>query len=363
MAKNTTPIILGTVLFGVLAIGLTLYSLFGGRSAEGPQPGPAEVQPISAATQKVYIARRPIYPRTVITSDMLEESEIDSPPDNAITHLNDLVGRLANDTIQVGQIITSDLLIPGVGRVIPANIAIPPGLRGVAIWVDPHQTAAGLVDVGDRVDIVSAHELQVEKADSQIIVGTAEYVAGRTIAQDLEVLAVDRSISAARPANAPQNAEGEEGAPASPSAQPAQQAEDRTRVILAASPEVAQTLIAANARGALHITIRNPESSDQFAIAETHEYPSRVANVPQPRAEVSVTPDSGAGEERPAQNRRSRPGAPPSFEPPLPAPALPPTIPPYTPREQIPDPAPTPAMGKEVVVIRGSEKTLVTVPN
>lgn len=359
MAKNTTPIIIGTVLFGVLAVGLTLYSLFGGKSTNGPQPGPAELQPVSTASQKVFIARRPIYPRTVITSEMLEESEIDSPPDNAITHLNDLVGRLANDTIQAGQIVTSDLLIPGIGRVIPANIAIPPGLRGVAIWVDPNQTAAGLVDVGDRVDIVSAHELQVEKSDSQIIVGTAEYVAGRTIAQDLEVLAVDRSIAAARSSDTAQSPEGGEGAPTSSSAQPDQQAEERTRVILAASPEVAQSLIAANAKGALHITIRNPESGDQFSIAETHEYPSRIANVPQSRAEVSVTPDSD--EERPAQNRRSRPAPQlPSYDPPLPAP-LPAPIPPYTPQEQIP--APAPPTGKEVVVIRGNEKTLVSVPN
>ncbi len=344
MAKNTLPIIIGAVLFGLLALGLTINALVRPGSAPAPTPVvETAAQPTPA--QKVYVARRPIYPRTVITRDMIEENESATNTPNAITNPYDVVGRIANNTIQPGQVLTTDSITSTLGRVIPANIPIPAGLRGVAIWVDPDQTAAGLVDIGDRIDVIVAQELKLEKTGNQVVIGTPEFTSGRTLAQDLEVLAVDRSIQAARPASAPPaTASGDPAAAPAPQptpapAQPGQT--NRTRLILAASPEIAQRLVAANNKGELHITIRNPGSRDRFPIAESREYPSRLATGPAAR---------------PAP-RAGRVSAEPVFPtgPMMPAPALPP----YDPT---PPATPFVPSGKDVTVIRGTDKTQVTVP-
>lgn len=373
MARNTLPIIIGAVLFGILAIGLTFYALLGGSS---PTPAPTvadqSAQPAGSGSTAL-VARRPIYPRTVITRDMLEEAEGDAAATpNAITNPYDVVGRLANRTIQAGQIVTSDALTTGIGRVIPANIPIPAGLRGVAIWVDPSQTTAGLVDVGDRVDVI----LIQNRSDAKLnpTTTTTDVTRGRTIAQDLEVLAVDRSILESRPAatDAAPNAAGGTApaggaAPGTPGAAPpppppANQppgTEQRIRVILAASPEIAQLLVTADDKGTLHITLRNPTSRERFVIAENRE--TAPAGPPAPAAAGAARPaaaasgDSGRAPSRPANTDYNR------FDPTFTAgPPLPP------PSQNIPpakvDSTPMPAPGKDVTVIRGTEKTRVIVP-
>lgn len=358
MAKNTLPIIIGAVLFGLLALGLTFNALLGG-GGNAPAPTTATQEAAQPAEpEKVFVARRPIYPRTVITRDMIEESESATNTPNAITNAYDVVGRIANGIIQPGQVLTTDSVTSTLGRVIPANIPIPAGLRGVAVWVDPDQTAAGLVDIGDRVDVIATHELKIEKTGGQYVIGATEYTAGRTIAQDLEVLAVDRSIQAARPANpAPgeqDQQQQQQGNVAQPTGNTPAAGQNRTRLILAAAPDIAQRLVAANSKGQLHITIRNPGTRDRFPVAEAREYPSRVA----------VAPSTGTS----TANRRSGGGGGGggnvTFEPIFPSgPSMPPAaLPPFNPNG--PDVSGIPAFpaGKDVTVIRGTEKSQVTVP-
>jgi Flp pilus assembly protein CpaB len=369
MAKNTVPIIIGAVLFGVLALGLTFYTLLGG-SAPTPSPG---VQAGNAAAQTgptstFYRARRLIYPRTVITRDMLEESEGDAAKiPGAITDPDAVIGHLANDIIQQNQVLTAQMVTTGIGRVIPANIAIPSGLRGVAVWVDPDQTAAGLVDVGDHVDVIATHELKMEKDGNQVIVGAAEVTSGRTIAQNLLVLAVDKSIQQYQPAASP--GENGQGAPAAgappapgqpgappPGQQPARApgAESRTRIILAATPEVAQRLVAANEQGKLNLTIRNPGSRDQLPLPEAREYPSRIAAGPPQKAAAPAASSNNANARRDTGRYE-----PPMMAPSFPAPApVPPAVIVTGENPTTPPPAPD----KDVTVIRGTEKTRVIVP-
>jgi len=361
MAKNTLPIIIGAVLFGLLALGLTINALLGGGSAPAPTPV-AQTQTEPTPAQKVYVARRPIYPRTVITRDMIEENESATNTPNAITNPYDVVGRIANNTIQPGQVLTTDSITSSLGRVIPANIPIPAGLRGVAIWVDPDQTAAGLVDIGDRIDVIVAQELKLEKTGNQIVIGTPDYTSGRTLAQDLEVLAVDRSIQASRPSMPPPGgAANPNGNVATPEptpapAQPGQQ--NRTRLILAASPEIAQRLVAANVKGQLHITIRNPGSRDRFPLAESREYPSRLAAGPATQQAKQLSEAESRREDaklgleviKAISGKDDGPAMPPVGT------ALPPFDPNASGGGMIIPPAP------EVTVIRGTEKTRVAVP-
>ena len=371
MGKNNKPIIIGAAVLGALAIGLTLMMLLGRVGGGGPaQPAPGDAPPVAPTTTRL-VAARDIPPRTVITPDMVQEEETTTPDPAALKNASELqAGRITTRPIRRGEAITGGAMINSIARVVPANFAVPSGLRAVAIWVDPNQTAAGLVDVGDRVDIIANHKQTFEKQNTEryeeVFTGSKEGVFGRTIAQDLEVLAVDKSIQAAAVAPvatpAPGGAPGAAPPPPPPPPPPAAQAV-RTRVVLAATPELAARLVAANELGILHITIRNPNSRERFPVPAAREFPGSVVRVPKRNPGGGQT---GGAQTGGAQGRRDRgdiddlrnPMGPPRIveAPPIVGPM--PTIPADTGNM-----TPTPSPGSEVTVIRGTEKTRVLVPS
>lgn len=339
MQKNNQTAIIGVIIFGVLALGLTIYALTRNNSAP-PAPNATEASTSTENTTQpktYFVASRQILPRTRITRDMLMERQSDGHPipANAITDPFQVVGQLANSIIQPGQVITNSATVHPVARVIPANIPVPPGLRAVAVWVNPTETTAGLVDVGDRVDVISTNKLKGKTAVSDSI----DFVSGRTIAQDLQVLAVDKSI------NAPQGDAAKAGTPA-PAAnnKPAENSDaSRTRVVLAATPQQAQRIAAANEAGTLHIIIRNPGDSAVLPTGESLEYPVHLVSTKTPASAAPAAPAPPAG------NRNNQSG--PYFPPPSTG-----TLPPATTTVSAPPPS------HEVTVIRGTEKTLVALP-
>ena len=268
MAKKNNLVVIGVVLFGLLAAGLTAFMLMG---KPGGNPAPAEAAPTLVSQ---WVAREPIAPRTAIRRDMLEEVKVDvaKAAPNAITDWTTVQGKLASQTLEAGTPITTDVVVDAIKRVAPANIPVPDGFRGVAVWVDPDQTAAGLVDAGDRVDVLVNHKIEYKNPLSG---STGRSVAGRTIAQDILVLAVDRSINAPKIPVA--GAAPGPAATAAPPPPPTGQAA-RTRVLLAARPADAERIVAANESGTLHLTMRNPESREQSPVPEAIEYPARLVD-------------------------------------------------------------------------------------
>ena len=61
-----------------------------------------------------------------------------------------------------------------------------PGMRAVTIRVGPATSHAGLVDPGDRVDVILSAEVQISEQERAVLAGT--------IVEDVRVLAVDRVI-------------------------------------------------------------------------------------------------------------------------------------------------------------------------
>lgn len=362
--QTKSPILLITVALGLLAIGGAAFMLM-------QSPAPPPEQPVVAAAptptpepREVFVANRDIPPRTVVTSAMLRRSLIseNAPPD-ALTSLDDIATRITKEPIRFGETVKLTSFGPRLRRQVPANFEIPSGFRAVSIWVDPQQTAAGLVDIGDRVDVVATHRLQAEKQDNQIIIGAREFSAGRMIARNLLVLAVDKSISAPEPvptpvpqaATAPGANPATGGPPPVPTPVPTPLPEgNRTRVLLAAPPDIATRLVAANDQGKLHIVIRNPSDADAAEVPEAREYPSRTVFLPN-----ANTGGGGGNADRPREPRGSA-----FAPPPLPAPDIQPLPPAPTGGTGPTDfPAPAPAdPSKEVTVIRGTEKTRVIVP-
>jgi pilus assembly protein CpaB len=365
MARNTTPIIIGAVVLGFLALGLTFF-VINGTSTPGPNPNPqptAEQPPVTT-----WVARRTIYPRTLVTADMLTESSNPAKNPNAVVNRDDLIGRIATRKILAGETFVADAVTRPVARVIPANIPIPAGLRGVAIWVNRDETAAGLVDAGDRVDVIATHDLSGGKTVAGS--NSVDFTAGHTVVQDVEVLAVDKSLDQAQysapatPTTAGQpGANGQQAAAPTPAAPPPAPATNPQpgqkvfiRVILAATPQDAQRLVTANKKGDLHITIRNPQSRERYPIGETREHPVRYADLtPTPNRPAAA---ASADERREDKNRAAglellktvfnanRPAGS-TIQPAIPTPNIG-TI--------------SPADNKEVTVIRGTEKTRVVVP-
>jgi Flp pilus assembly protein CpaB len=373
MPKNNRLIIIGAAVLGVLALLSTLMLMRGGGSSPSPT---TDATAAAAPITTQLVAARDIPPRTVITRDMVNEEETDTPDPAALKTRNDLqAGRIASTTIRRGDPITASLLTNTLGRVVPANFEVPPTLRAVAIWVDPNQTAAGLVDVGDRVDVITTHKNALSPQSTErfeeVFTGTKEGVTASTIAQDLLVLAVDKSIQAAitvTPTPAPGAAPGAAAPPPPPPPTPAANQVVRTRVVLAATPEVAQRLVAANESGVMHVTIRNPNVRAQFPIVARREAPGSIQRI----AKRSKDAGSGGGSVGGGGATSRGNDAPmPSITSPFLGPMQPSgpstsgmgmspaggmSLPPAS---GMTPPAPS---GSEVTVIRGTEKTRVLVP-
>lgn len=361
MAKNNTPVIIGAALFGILALGLTLFMIMSrGRSSAPPVVGPA---PVSTMTK--YVAQRDIPPRTQITSDMLQAQDVakDKLPPGAITDINSVVGHLSNGAVPRGQVITNDIVADQIGRTTPVYFPIDPAMRAVSVYVDTVQNLSGIVDVGDHVDVIVSHKLNI-KSDADVTSTTAS---ARTIAQNLLVLASDRSLNVAKPTPTPAPSAPGVPAAAPPPPPAATPAPAKARVMLQAPPDVAERIVAAQESGTIYLTIRNPNAHDSFPMPTAIEYPELIVHKVAPGTNTARSTASGSSNrivQLPSRSRRGSrssngdsswsdlPRIPPpaSGLPPLPV-----------------GPGTTPVMAappaKEVTVIRGTEKTRVLVPN
>ncbi|BCM90498.1 hypothetical protein IAD21_02351 [Abditibacteriota bacterium] len=355
MQPKLSPLLLVTAALGVLALGGLAFVFFQpGAPAPAPNAGQAVPTPTPVPSMR-WVAARDIPPRTAIDAGMFAKVPFEGKaPDGSITDLNQIRGEITNEPIAKGDAVTLASFTPGIRRVIPANIEVPRGFRAVAIYVDPTSTAAGLVDVGDYVDVIAVHRLNLEKDKNQIIQGAIQFSAGRLIGSDLKVLAVDKSLDAPpptpTPAPVPEGQPAENALPPTPTPPPAAPGAPapKIRVLLAAPVEIATRLVAAGDQGTLHITIRNPSDGDFTASPEAREYPSRLIN---------VKPTDTATKPVAARERFPEPILPTgNMAMPTPMP-----LPPVIPINQV---APTPSgpPTTDITVIRGTEKTRVLVP-
>ncbi len=407
--QKKPPILLFAVVLGILALGGTALLLSRRSAPQSAAPAGTEVSapaPTPTPVPEVrYIANRDIPPRTVLTSDMMRRSAISGPkPPGAISNLDDVRGLITSKTIRAGDTVTRDAFIDPLGRVIPANFSIPSGFRAVAIYVDPQQTAAGLVDVGDRVDVLVTQKLTIDKGPNQFIVGAKDFTVGRTVGTDLLVLAVEQSLNAPTIIPTPVPAAGATGAaPAAPTtgdaaALPADAAPPpsgaapagaapaagatpevrpagagdkagevgKIRVILAAPIETASRLVAANDSGTLHVIVRNPLDGDTERGPEVREYPSRTITIAQAKPSggggpISLGGGSGGGPAFPVPDLPDVTVAQTGSAPPMPMPV--PDAP--SSGDSVADTAATSPAGpatRDVMVVRGTEKTRVIVP-
>lgn len=106
----------------------------------------------------------------------------------------EFLGAVTRRSFAKDEALTSDDLVKTTDRTFLAAL-LGPGKRAVAVPVEAQQSASGLVLPGDRVDVILTHILLETPGN------LSESVA-ETILRDVRVIAVDQSLSPAKPSSA-----------------------------------------------------------------------------------------------------------------------------------------------------------------
>lgn len=174
MRESRSWIFLGV---GLLLAALTGFALYG-VAQQAAQPA-AITASGTAGTLDVIVAKVDIPLRTVITADVVARRSFpaDLVPAGAITREADVLGLTTVASISRGQALVSGQLSAAEGKS-GASVTIEKGKVLVAFPTTDPLSTAGLVNIGDRVDILAS-----------IIQGTgADAKVSQTTIQSLEVI-------------------------------------------------------------------------------------------------------------------------------------------------------------------------------
>ena len=245
-------LLVAAVLLVTLAITYGLLNL--GRP---PQPAPdpvADAPPapevVTPETKRMLLAARYLSVGTLlgeddVVSDALEVGRI---PAGAIPAKSggDILGTAVRVPIDAGTPVRfTDLVRPGARGFL--SLILSPGMRAVSVNIGPATRHAGLIDPGDRVDVIftaSAPSTEnIEVSDTLTATGGARL--SRTLFSDVRVLAIDRTV---RPP-----AVGGEELP--------EQRQEIATATLEVSPAQAPALIHASREGELALAVRAARSA------------------------------------------------------------------------------------------------------
>ena len=163
----------------VIALGCGLVASIGiSQVMENKQ---AET-PVAAPLEKIYVAVADIPLGEILTPEMvkLEEWPSDKVPEGAIRKLEEVEGRRPLTRLYPGEPILMAKLIDA-NKFYGASEKIPKGFRVASVKVTMDSSASGLINVGDRVDVL----VFLKKGPSVQMTGT------RTILKNVTVFAVN----------------------------------------------------------------------------------------------------------------------------------------------------------------------------
>lgn len=162
---------------GLVLAGLTGFALYG--LAQQAAPAGAVVRGGQVQTMDIIVAKADLPVRVIITPDavMHKAFPLDLVPAGAITNDADVVGQTTITPIARGQaIVQAQLSTAESNR--SASLTVQKGFVMVAFPTTDPLTAAGLVQIGDKVDVLAT-----------VIAGTGENSkVSQTTIQNLEVL-------------------------------------------------------------------------------------------------------------------------------------------------------------------------------
>lgn len=189
---------------------------------------------------------------TQILPGMVQETtvyETDVIP-SAVTTTDDVVGMYASASMYAGEQISSKKVTDQSASSSAASFSykIPKGMRTVTIAIDPTTSVAGMLQVGDHVDIIATYQKAVTDRDgSDGDLSSGSETVTRFIADNIEVAALDQTIVRSEGSS-------EDGKDSSE--------QTYTTVTLFVTPDLAKALVYENATGSLVFTLRSPDETE-----------------------------------------------------------------------------------------------------
>ena len=243
----------------ILAIGtgwLTLNYLSGIQSQNSA----------SGAPRSIIVAATEIPARAPITLSMLARAtrpESDVEPD-AIVDPKAIVGSLSLITIPVGGTITSSKIAHSPNAALP--VRLQPGMRAVSIQIDRVKGVSGMVQPGDRVDVIAVPPRATDQPPP-----------AATILRGVRVLALGDTLETS-------------------SAMPSSQESSSTTMTLEVTPAQADLLAMADVDATLRLALRSPREPVGSRPPEVLRFPGAMMPA---AAAVAVNPSSGASADPP----------------------------------------------------------------
>lgn len=213
--------------------------------AEAQDPNTASI--VAAALKVPYGTK--VEPRHLT----LIEIHKDSVPEDSYRDMDELVGKVATQTVLRGEIMIRERFADHLGGSTLSAI-VGPDMRAVAVRVNDVVGVAGFLLPGNRVDVVASR-----KERNQAI--------ATTIVQDVKVLAVDQSTSIDK--NDPVVVRA---------------------VTLEVTPQQAEALVKADQEGKIQLTLRNPVDKKLYMAENlTAPPPRKIVRTARAPTTTSVT--------------------------------------------------------------------------
>ena len=180
LARSRGRLLGVAVMLGLAAAGLTAFYMT--RITEAADP-----------VERVVVAKMNIPARAKITEDMLTYQQVPrgARHPEAMSTAQPFVGKVTKQSITAGEQILITKFFQE-RRESGLAFVIPEGKRAVAVKVDEHTGAGGLIAAGDKVDILGSCNVNLKEKDQ---VGTTTTITKDAFAlQNIEVLAVAQKI-------------------------------------------------------------------------------------------------------------------------------------------------------------------------
>ena len=248
MNRNRIILIIAAVL--ALGTGLLMFNYLSSVNRQAQSSPP----------RTVVVAAEAIPARVKITAAMLTTATrpADSVDPDALTAPQAAVGTIALIDIPMGSPVTNSKISHGPVNALP--VALHAGMRAVSISVDLVKGVSGLLQAGDRVDVIEIPPL-----------GDTGKPEAATILRGLRVLAVGTQLETT-------------------TATPAPNAAPARTVTLEVTPHQADLLAAADVNTTLRLALRAPSESVGSLPVEAMLFPAKATPIPRvntPTAQVA----------------------------------------------------------------------------
>jgi len=256
--KNTRrlPLIIGVL----LALGTGVLLLNYVHSA-------VPAQSAAVPMRTVYVAAQDIPARALLTNSLVAEvkrpaAEVD--PD-AIRDRKELAGTYSLITLPAGSVVTRSKIGAGGANALPARLPI--GMRAVSISIDRVKGVAGLIQPGDRVDVIAVPPRVANETPraSAILRGALVLAMGNAV-----------ETTSATPSPDTQN--------------------NLTTVTLALTPKQVDLLASADINTTLRLALRSPKEAvraypaEPLVLGVPNRAPAAAAPAPAPAAPAAAQP-------------------------------------------------------------------------